>query len=127
MKQAPFYVHYGAKKKMFSFKLCGILQKVSFNLCLISVCMCSVMSDSATPCSVDRQAPLSMGFSRLEYWSGLPFPSPQGSSPTQGLNLYLLHLQHWRVDSLPVRHLGIICLLYTHDLIKLLEGTSLLN
>ena len=27
-----------------------------------------------------RQAPLSMGFPRQEYWSGLPFPSPRGSS-----------------------------------------------
>ena len=30
----------------------------------------------ATPWAVARQAPLSMGFSRQEYWSGLPFPSP---------------------------------------------------
>ena len=30
----------------------------------------------ATPCTVARQAPLSMGFSRQEYYSGLPFPSP---------------------------------------------------
>ena len=30
----------------------------------------------ATPWTVARQAPLSMGFSRQEYWSGLPFPSP---------------------------------------------------
>ena len=29
-----------------------------------------------TPWTEDRQAPLSMGFSRQEYWSGLPFPSP---------------------------------------------------
>ena len=29
----------------------------------------------ATPWTVARQAPLSMGFSRQEYWSGLPFPS----------------------------------------------------
>ena len=28
------------------------------------------------PMSVARQAPLSTGFSRQEYWSGLPFPSP---------------------------------------------------
>ena len=28
------------------------------------------------PWAVARQAPLSMGFSRQEYWSGLPFPSP---------------------------------------------------
>ena len=33
------------------------------------------MSDSATPWAVARQVPLSMGFSRQEYWSGLPFPS----------------------------------------------------
>ena len=33
-------------------------------------------SDSATPWTVALQAPLFMGFSRQEYWSGLPFPSP---------------------------------------------------
>ena len=36
----------------------------------------SVVSDSATSRTVPRQAPLSMGFSRQEYWSGLPFPTP---------------------------------------------------
>ena len=30
-----------------------------------------------TPWTVAHQAPLSMGFSRQEYWSGLPFPPPQ--------------------------------------------------
>ena len=30
-----------------------------------------------TPWIVARQAPLSMGYSRQEYWSGLPFPSPE--------------------------------------------------
>ena len=30
----------------------------------------------AAPWTVARQAPLSMGFSRREYWSGLPFPFP---------------------------------------------------
>ena len=38
---------------------------------------CSVVSNSATPWTVAHQAPLSKGFSRQEYWSGLPFPSPQ--------------------------------------------------
>ena len=33
----------------------------------------------ATPWSVAHQAPLSMGFSRQEHWSGLPFPSPKSS------------------------------------------------
>ena len=31
----------------------------------------------ATPWTVAHQAPLSMGFSRQEYWSELPFPSPE--------------------------------------------------
>ena len=31
----------------------------------------------ATPWTVARQAPLSMGFSRQEYWSGLPCPPPK--------------------------------------------------
>ena len=37
-----------------------------------------------TPRTVARQAPLSMGFSRPEYWSGLPFPSP-GNLPDSGI------------------------------------------
>ena len=39
---------------------------------------CSVVSDSLQPHGlyVARQAPPSMEFSRQEYWSGLPFPSP---------------------------------------------------
>ena len=36
-----------------------------------------------TPWTVARQAPLSMGFSRQEYWSGLSFPSP-GDLPNPG-------------------------------------------
>ena len=39
--------------------------------------VCSVVSDSATPCTVAQQAPLSIGFPRQEYWSGLPFPTPR--------------------------------------------------
>ena len=41
------------------------------------ICCCLVtMSDSfVTPWTVVHQAPLSMGFPRQEYWSGLPFPS----------------------------------------------------
>ena len=41
--------------------------------------MCGLVTKScptrATPGTVAYQAPLSMGFSRQEYWSGLPFPS----------------------------------------------------
>ena len=45
---------------------------------------CSVVSDSANPWTVAYQAPPSMGFSRQEYWSGLPFPSP-GDLPDPGI------------------------------------------
>ena len=44
----------------------------------------------ATPSTVIRQAPLSMGVSRQPYWSGLPFPCPGDLPPTQGLNPGLL-------------------------------------
>ena len=43
------------------------------------MCMCLVAQLCPTLCNpwtVNPQAPLSMGFSRQEYWSGLPFPSP---------------------------------------------------
>ena len=40
--------------------------------------------------AVAHLAPLSMGFSRQEYWHGLPFPPP-GNFLTQGLNLCVLH------------------------------------
>ena len=46
----------------------------------------SVMSNSATPWTVACQAPLSVGFPRQEYWSGLLFPSP-GDLPNPGIEL----------------------------------------
>ena len=49
----------------------------------LSVLRCSVMSESVTPWIVAHQAPLFMGFSRLEYWSGLPCPPP-GDLPNPG-------------------------------------------
>ena len=52
------------------------------------------------PWTVAHQAPLSMGFSRQESWSGLPSPSPGRIFPTQGSNLHLLCLPHWGVHSL---------------------------
>ena len=43
-----------------------------------------------TPWTVALQTPLCMGFSRQEYWSGLPFPSP-GDLPDLELNLSVVH------------------------------------
>ena len=44
--------------------------------CTFSVCVCSVVSDSATPWTVAHEAPLSMGFPRQEHWRELLFPPP---------------------------------------------------
>ena len=49
----------------------------------VSVLSCSVASDSVTLWTVARQAPLSVGFSRQENWSGLPCPPP-GDLPHPG-------------------------------------------
>ena len=46
-------------------------------------------------------APLSMGFSRQEYWSGLPCPPP-GGLPNPGVELVLLVSPALQVDSLPL-------------------------
>ena len=63
----------------------------------------SVISDSATAWTVACQAPLSMGFPRQEYQSGLPLPLP-GIFPTQGSNPHLVCFQHWQTDCLPLSH-----------------------
>ena len=53
-------------------------------------CVCRVLSRFShvrffvTPWTVAHQAPLSIGFSRQEYWSGLPFPTP-GDLPDPGI------------------------------------------
>ena len=51
------------------------------------MCVCQVtsaMSDSATLWTIAHQAPLSTGFSRQEYWSGLTCPPP-GDLPEVGI------------------------------------------
>ena len=50
-------------------------------------CCCLVAKSCLTLCdpwTVARQSSLSMGFSRQEYWNGLPFPSP-GNFPDPGV------------------------------------------
>ena len=49
--------------------LCNILY------CVLS-CLIQCAQPFATPWTIAHQAPLSMGFSRQEYWSGSPFPPP---------------------------------------------------
>ena len=76
------------------------------------------------PWTVVHQAPLSMGFSRQEYWSGLLFPAPRDlpGSFTQGLNLHLLHWQavlyHWAIQEVPLfGHCWVITLTFSSWLI----------
>ena len=58
-----------------------MFHKPGYEKLVFCMCVCSVVSDSLqTPWTVALQAPLSMGFSRQEYLSGLPL-SPAGNLP----------------------------------------------
>ena len=71
-----------------------------------------------TPWTVVHQAPLSMGFSRQEYWSGLPFPLT-GDLSDPGMNLSLLY---WQMESLPLNNQGSLIICYYHSpIVKYLE------
>ena len=61
---------------------------------LVHVCVFSRLF--VTPWTVACQAPLSIGFSRQEYWSGLSFPSPW-DLPNPGIKTVS---RHWQADSL---------------------------
>ena len=71
-----------------------------FVVCLPACSVPSVVSDCYPMDYVAHRAPLSMGFSRQEYWSGLSCPLPWDLL-TQGSNLHLLH----QAVSLPLNHL----------------------
>ena len=71
-----------------------------------------------TPWTVAHQAPLSMGFPRLEYCSGLPFPSPEDLLDPEIEPRSLA----WQVDSLPLSQLGSLHKLVEHLNDGLLEA-----
>ena len=78
----------------------------------------SVVSDSfATPRTVARQAPLSMGFSRQEYWSGLPFPSPEDiyalATSKSSSKLHYPHPATFQDNALTRNYLSNLCPLTT--------------
>ena len=68
----------------------------------------------ATPWTVAHQAPLSVGFSRQEYWSRLPFP-PRGDLPDPGIEPSSPKSPALQADSLPLSHWGTpsVCQRYT--------------
>ena len=72
------------------------MKKLKPNVCM-KVKSLSHVQPFGTPWAVDCQAPPSMGFSRPEYWSGLPFPAP-GDLPDPGIEPGSPTLQ---ADSLP--------------------------
>ena len=70
-----------------------------------------------TPWTAASQAPLSMGFPKQEYWSGLPFPFP-GDLPdpgTEPVSFHLLHcrqiLYHWAIGEAWAKNSIWFCLL----------------
>ena len=72
--------------------LCQALFMWKMMASCVCVCVCVLVAQLHLtlyhPWTVAHQAPLSMGFSRQEYWSGLPFPSP-GDLLNPGLGLGL--------------------------------------
>ena len=75
---------WGKERAALKYMRCAVLHSVT-----------SVLSDSLQlPWTITHQAPPSMGFSRQEYWSTLPCPSP-GDLPDPGSNPYLLRLRHY--------------------------------
>ena len=80
-------VHKHAKKahrNLFSIILKRLEISVSSAIFSLKVKLFSCVWLFATPWTVAHQAPQSMEFSRQEYWSGLPFPSP-GDLPNPGI------------------------------------------
>ena len=79
--------------------------KIVCQMCA-SVCVCAKSVESCLaqcgPMDCIHQAPLSMGFSRQEYWSGLPFPPPGDLSDPGKIKLPVLGLLHEQVASLPL-------------------------
>ena len=69
-------------------------------VCCMLSCFCRVWL-FATPWTAACQAPLSMGFLRQEYWSGLP-RSPTGDLHNPGIEPCLFPAQYWEVGSLPL-------------------------
>ena len=97
LKDPSFYIlgirdwsHQRRRKRR---KRCFTYNPIPRIFLLDSVCVC--VSKGALTCvqlfATVHQCPLSMEFSRQEYWRGLPFPI-QGIFPIQGSNPCLLHL-----------------------------------
>ena len=93
------------------------------------------MYDLATPWTTAYQAPPSMGFSRQEYWSGVPLPSPTrllcpwdfpGTDTGMACHFLLQRIFQtqrwkprllcWQADSFPLSHLGSLIQAQSHSI-----------
>ena len=118
---------------------CDLSACVCVSVCLcvcLFVCVLSHFSHVwpfVTPWTVAHQTPLSMEFSRQEYWTGLPCPPP-GYLPDPGIELASVMSLHWQVGSLPLvppgkpllstsSNLNLEPLLGLHDALSLPTGS----
>ena len=97
--------HYGFQLHCFLQSECNTMVMYTHIYTYLHVCVCSAAQSCLTLChSMDCSppGPLSLGFSRQEYWSGLPCPPP-GDLPSPGIKPSgFLRLLHWQVGSLPL-------------------------
>ena len=106
------FSHSGFQQRLGGHELCGLLLSLlDKNQCrfwyydchLLCCAMLSCVWFFSTPWTVAHQAPLSMEFSRQEYWSKLPFSSP-GDLPNPGIEPMSLASAAFHVDSLALSH-----------------------
>ena len=94
--------------KAFNIQTCNRVKRATrwwWSVCVL-VCMCAQGLSRArlflTPWNAVHQVPLSMELSWQEYWSGLWFPSPRGSSWPGDWTCVSCVFLHWQAYSLPL-------------------------
>ena len=104
-----------------------IITSLIFLSSTIHMCMCVLATQSCStrcnPMDCTCQAPLSMEFSRQEYWSGLPFPSP-GDLPNPGIKPRSPALQADTLRSKPKRKPIYVWLMIIVQFYQILIGES---
>ena len=108
LKQTSYKIHSGNMQcwhfplKIYPVQVPGLDQN---DWRLLYACVLCYVWLIATPSAIAYQAPLSVEFSRQEYWNELPFPTP-GHLPNPGIEPASLCLLHWQADSLSLCCLG---------------------
>ena len=82
-------------------KMCAYTEVIKTRLISVRAQLLSCVQLFATPWTINGQAPLYMGLSRQEYWSGLLFPLPEDLPNLQTEPVSLVS-PDWQVGSLPL-------------------------